>query len=177
MKIKDASNGKNEDHILSGNLETAKGVVSMHGNYSLTSDNTKALITSAMVWKDQISGNYLLNLRDSSDVGMWAFKISEKQYQDFSNATDDGRAKMLAQLIPITDDKGNKLTIVKELELPQSHAEQNLNSGYSNERIANLLKQKGLSVDSLSQEDIKKLILSESKSLGDISLSDLQRET
>lgn len=103
VKIKDASNGKNEDHILSGNLETAKGVVSMHGNYSLTSDNTKALITSAMVWKDQISGNYLLNLRDSSDVGMWAFKISEKQYQDFRNATDDGRAKMLTQLIPITD--------------------------------------------------------------------------
>lgn len=32
-------------------------------------------------------------------------------------------------------------------------------------------------MDSLSQEDIKKLILSESKSLGDISLSDLQRET
>lgn len=96
-----------------------------------------------------------LNLRDSSDVGMWAFKISEKQYQDFSNATDDERAKMLAQLIPITDDKGNKLTVVKELELPQSHAEQNLNSGYSNERIANLLKQRGLSVDSLSQEDIK----------------------
>ena len=177
VKIKDASNGKNEDHILSENLETAKGVVSMHGNYSLTSDNTKALITSAMVWKDQISGNYLLNLRDSSDVGMWAFKISEKQYQDFRNATDDGRAKMLTQLIPITDDKGNKLTVVKELKLPQSHAEQNLNSGYSNERIANLLKQRGLSVDSLSQEDIKKLILSESKSLGDISLSDLQRET
>ena len=45
-------------------------------------ESTKAYITSAMAWRDQISGDYLLNLQDSKDVGMWSFKISEKDYQD-----------------------------------------------------------------------------------------------
>lgn len=58
-----------------------------------------------MAWRDQISGDYLLNLRDSKDVGMWSFKISEKDYQDFKNASNEERAKMLTQLLPLKDEK------------------------------------------------------------------------
>lgn len=70
VKIKSSSNGRNEDGILSGNIDTANGVVKLTGNYSLVNSSSKAVITSAMAWKDQISGNYLINMRDSKDVGM-----------------------------------------------------------------------------------------------------------
>lgn len=105
VKIKAASNGKNEDTFLSGNLDKAHGVVTLEGNYSLVGESTKAYITSAMAWRDQISGDYLLNLRDSKDVGMWSFKISEKDYQNFKNASNEERAKMLIQLLPLKDEK------------------------------------------------------------------------
>ena len=177
VKIKAASNGKNEDTFLSGNLDKAHGVVTLEGNYSLVGESTKAYITSAMAWRDQISGDYLLNLRDSKDVGMWSFKISEKDYQDFKNASNEERAKMLTQLLPLKDEKGNKLEVMKEIQLPLSKAEQNLNTGYSNERMASFLKQRGFHVESLSKKDLQQLFASESKSLGNISLEQLQKET
>lgn len=176
VKIKSASNGRNEDGILSGNIDTAKSVVKLTGNYSLVNDSTKAIITSAMAWKDQISGNYLINMRDSKDVGMWSFKISEEQYLRFKNATNDERAKMLTDFIPIKDEQGNKLEVVKDLKLPLSHAEQNMDTGISNERLSKIVSSKGLPAEGLSKQDLQQLSLMEEKLKGNISLEELRKE-
>ena len=176
VKIKSSSNGRNEDGILSGNIDTANGVVKLTGNYSLVNSSSKAVITSAMAWKDQISGNYLINMRDSKDVGMWSFKISEEQYLRFKNATNDERAKMLTEFIPIKDEQGNKLQIVKDLKLPLSHAEQNLDTGMSNERLSKGVGLKGIPAEGLSREDLHQLTLMEDKMKGNISLEQLRKE-
>ena len=84
---------------------------------------------------------------------------------------------MLIQLLPLKDEKGNKLEVMKEIQLPLSKAEQNLNTGYSNESMASFLKQRGFHVESLSKKDLQQLFASESKSLGNISLEQLQKET
>lgn len=176
VKIKSSSNGRNEDGILSGNIDTANGVVKLTGNYSLVNSSSKAIITSAMAWKDQISGNYLINMRDSKDVGMWSFKISEEQYLRFKNATNDERAKMLTEFIPIKDEQGNKLQVVKDLKLPLSHAEQNLDTGMSNERLSKGVGLKGIPAEGLSKQDLHQLTLMEDKMKGNISLEQLRKE-
>ena len=176
VKIKSSSNGRNEDGILSGNIDTANGVVKLTGNYSLVNSSSKAVITSAMAWKDQISGNYLINMRDSKDVGMWSFKISEEQYLRFKNATNDERAKMLTEFIPIKDEQGNKLQVVKDLKLPLSHAEQNLDTGMSNERLSKSVGSKGILTEGLSKQDLHQLTLMEDKMKGNISLEQLRKE-
>ena len=176
VKIKSSSNGRNEDGILSGNIDTANGVVKLTGNYSLVNSSSKAIITSAMTWKDQISGNYLINMRDSKDVGMWSFQISEEQYLRFKNATNDERAKMLTEFIPIKDEQGNKLQIVKDLKLPLSHAEQNLDTGMSNERLSKGVGLKGIPAEGLSKQDLHQLTLMEDKMKENISLEQLRKE-
>ena len=176
VKIKSSNNGRNEDGILSGNIDTANGVVKLTGNYSLVNSSSKAIITSAMAWKDQISGNYLINMRDSKDVGMWSFKISEEQYLRFKNATNDERAKMLTEFIPIRDEQGNKLQVVKDLKLPLSQAEQNLDTGMSNERLSKGVGLKGIPAEGLSKQDLHQLTLMEDKMKGNISLEQLRKE-
>ena len=176
VKIKSSSNGRNEDGILSGNIDTANGVVKLTGNYSLVNSSSKAIITSAMAWKDQISGNYLINMRDSKDVGMWSFQISEEQYLRFKNATNDERAKMLTEFIPIKDEQGNKLQVVKDLKLPLSHAEQNLDTGMSNERLSKGVGLKGIPAEGLSKQDLHQLTLMEEKLKENISLEQLRKE-
>ena len=176
VKIKSSSNGRNEDGILSGNIDTANGVVKLTGNYSLVNSSSKAVITSAMAWKDQISGNYLINMRDSKDVGMWSFQISEEQYLRFKNATNDERAKMLTEFIPIKDEQGNKLQVVKDLKLPLSHAEQNLDTGMSNERLSKGVGLKGIPAEGLSKQDLHQLTLMEDKMKENISLEQLRKE-
>lgn len=176
VKIKSSSNGRNEDGILSGNIDTANGVVKLTGNYSLVNSSSKAVITSAMAWKDQISGNYLINMRDSKDVGMWSFQISEEQYLRFKNATNDERAKMLTEFIPIKDEQGNKLQVVKDLKLPLSHAEQNLDTGMSNERLSKGVGSKGIPAEGLSKQDLHQLTLMEEKLKENISLEQLRKE-
>lgn len=176
VKIKSSSNGRNEDGILSGNIDTANGVVKLTGNYSLVNSSSKAVITSAMAWKDQISGNYLINMRDSKDVGMWSFKISEEQYLRFKNATNAERAKMLTEFIPIKDEQGNKLQVVKDLILPLSHAEQNLDTGMSNERLSKGAGLKEIPAEGLSKQDLHQLTLMEEKLKENISLEQLRKE-
>ena len=176
VKIKSASHGRNEDGILSGNIDSAQGVIKLSGNYSLVNSSTKAIITSAMAWKDQVTGNYLINMRDSKDVGMWSFKISEEQYYRFKNASNDERAKMLTEFIPIKDEKGNKLQVIKDLKLPLSHAEQNLDSGISNERLSQIVTSKGIPTEGISKQDLQQLAYMEDNLSGNISLDELRKE-
>ena len=177
VKIKDASNGVLEDPVRSGRIEDADGVSVLNGHYNLVNDNVSAAITGAMAYKDQISGNYMLNMRESKDIGMWSYRITEEQYLAFKNADDDGKAKLLSTLIPITDEKKQPLSVVKEIQQPLSVAEKRVSS-YSenmdmkdtlqsgagrpyNERMADVLNKtifkdtEQIKVTALSETDVK----------------------
>lgn len=45
-----------------------------------------------------------MNVRTNKDVGMWSFKITEAQYNNFKYSTDEERAKLLTNMIPLTDE-------------------------------------------------------------------------
>lgn len=187
VKIKSASNGMMEDAARSGKLEDAAGVAVLKGKYDLVGDNASAAITSAMAYKDQISGNYMLTMRESKDIGTWSYKISEEQYLAFKNADDDGKAKLLSTIIPIRDEKQQPLSIVKAASLPLSTAENRLPS-YSentdmkesqnegekrpyNERMAEALNKtifkdtEHIKAEALSESDLKTLNLQEGKAV------------
>lgn len=130
VKIKSASNGQLEDKVYSGNIDSAKGVVSLNGDYCLVSGKSSAAITAAMAWKDEISGDYLINLRTNKDAGMWSFKISQEQYSKFQYATDEERASLLSSLLP-TDAKSNeKIKVVAASSIYQG--------GYMREQNTNI---------------------------------------
>lgn len=130
VKIKSASNGQLEDKVYSGNIDSAKGVASLKGDYCLVSGKSSAVITAAMAWKDEISGDYLINLRTNKDAGMWSFKISQEQYNKFQYATDEERASLLSTLLP-TDAKSNeKMKVVAASSIYQG--------GYMREQNANI---------------------------------------
>lgn len=129
VKIKSASNGLLEDKVYSGNIDSAKGVVSLKGDYCLVSGKSSAAITAAMAWKDEISGDYLINLRTNKDAGMWSFKISQEQYNKFQYATDEERASLLSTLLPSDAKSNEKIKVVAASSIYQGSymREQNAN--------------------------------------------------
>lgn len=130
VKIKSASNGQLEDKVYSGNIDSAKGVVSLKGGYCLVSGKSSAAITAAMAWKDEISGDYLINLRTNKDAGMWSFKISQEQYNKFQYATDEERANLLSSLLPSDAKSNEKMKVVAASSIYQG--------GYMREQNANI---------------------------------------
>lgn len=130
VKIKSASNGQLEDKVYSGNIDSAKGVVSLKGDHCLVSGKSSAAITAAMAWKDEISGDYLINLRTNKDAGMWSFKISQEQYNKFQYATDEERANMLSSLLPSDAKSNEKMKVVAASSIYQG--------GYMREQNANI---------------------------------------
>ena len=130
VKIKSASNGQPEDKVYSGNIDSAKGVVSLKGDYCLVSGKSSAAITAAMAWKDEISGDYLINLRTNKDAGMWSFKISQEQYNKFQYATDEERASLLSTLLPSDAKSNEKMKVVAASSIYQG--------GYMREQNANI---------------------------------------
>ena len=130
VKIKSASNRQLEDKVYSGNIDSAKGVVSLKGDYCLVSDKSYAAITAAMAWKDEISGDYLINLRTNKDAGMWSFKISQEQYNKFQYATDEERASLLTTFLPSDAKSNEKIKVVAASSIYQG--------GYMREQNANI---------------------------------------
>ena len=130
VKIKSASNGQLEDKVYSGNIDSAKGVVSLKGDYCLVSGKSSAAITAAMAWKDEISGDCLINLRTNKDAGMWSFKISQEQYNKFQYATDEERASLLSTLLPSAAKSNEKMKVVAASSIYQG--------GYMREQNANI---------------------------------------
>lgn len=130
VKIKSASNGQLEDKVYSGNIDSAKGVVSLKGDYCLVSGKSSAAITAAMAWKDEISGDYLINLRTNKDAGMWSFKINQEQYNKFQYATDEERASLLSTLLPSDAKSNEKMKVVAASSIYQG--------GYMREQNANI---------------------------------------
>ena len=99
---------------VSGNIAEAHEVASLKGDYSLYNDKTAYIITGATAWKDKISGDYVLNVRESADIGMWQFHLSEEQFNNFRNGDDEAKAKIIADVASFHDVQGNKFNIAKD---------------------------------------------------------------
>ena len=156
VKIKSASNGKLEDNTRSSYLDEAKDVVRLEGDYSLVSSKSSAAITGAMAWKDEISGDYLINLRTNKDAGMWSFKITEDQYTKFKYATNEERAQMLTSLLPFTDENKEKMKVVESASLYRGGyvKGQNANVSASLEKVLQDLEKAGIGYKIVNNRDL-----------------------
>lgn len=156
VKIKSASNGMLEDNTRSSYLDEAKDVVRLEGDYSLVSSKSSAAITGAMAWKDNISGDYTINVRTNKDAGMWSFKITEDQYTKFKYATNEERAQMLTSLIPLTDENKEKMKVVESASLYRGGyvKGQNANVSASLEKVLQDLKKAGLGYKIVNNRDL-----------------------
>ena len=156
VKIKSASNGMLEDNTRSSYLDEAKDVVRLEGDYSLVSSKSSAAITGAMAWKDNISGDYTINVRTNKDAGMWSFKITEDQYTKFKYATNKERAQMLTSLIPLTDENKEKMKVVESASLYRGGyvKGQNANVSASLEKVLQDLEKAGLGYKIVNNRDL-----------------------
>lgn len=156
VKIKSVSNGKLEDNTRSSYLDEAKDVVRLEGDYSLVSSKSSAAITGAMAWKDEISGNYTINVRTNKDAGMWSFKITEDQYTKFKYATNEERAQLLTSLIPLTDENKEKMKVVESASLYRGGyvKGQNANVSASLEKVLQDLKKAGIGYEIVNNRDL-----------------------
>lgn len=156
VKSKSASNGKLEDNTRSSYLDEAKDVVRLEGDYSLVSSKSSAAITGAMAWKDNISGDYTINVRTNKDAGMWSFKITEDQYTKFKYATNEERAQMLTSLIPLTDENKEKMKVVESASLYRGGyvKGQNANVSASLEKVLQDLEKAGIGYKIVNNRDL-----------------------
>lgn len=156
VKIKSESNGMLEDNTRSSYLDEAKDVVRLEGDYSLVSSKSSAAITGAMAWKDNISGDYTINVRTNKDAGMWSFKITEDQYTKFKYATNEERAQMLTSLIPLTDENKEKMKVVESASLYRGGyvKGQNANISASLEKVLQDLEKAGLGYKIVNNRDL-----------------------
>ena len=156
VKIKSASNGMLEDNTRSSYLDEAKDIVRLEGDYSLVSSKSSAAITGAMAWKDNISGDYTINVRTNKDAGMWSFKITEDQYTKFKYATNEERAQMLTSLIPLTDENKEKMKVVESASLYRGGyvKGQNANVSASLEKVLQDLEKAGLGYKIVNNRDL-----------------------
>lgn len=156
VKIKSASNGMLEDNTRSSYLDEAKDVVRLEGDYSLVSSKSSAAITGAMAWKDNISGDYTINVRTNKDAGMWSFKITEDQYTKFKYATNEERAQMLTSLIPLIDENKEKMKVVESASLYRGGyvKGQNANVSASLEKVLQDLEKAGLGYKIVNNRDL-----------------------
>lgn len=156
VKIKSASNGKLEDNTRSSYLDEAKDIVRLEGDYSLVSSKSSAAITGAMAWKDNISGDYTINVRTNKDAGMWSFKITEDQYTKFKYATNEERAQMLTSLLPLTDENKEKMKVVESASLYRGGyvKGQNANVSASLEKVLQDLEKAGIGYKIINNRDL-----------------------
>lgn len=117
VQIKSSKNGEMVDPYRSDRIDNSQTAAKLEGNYSLVIGKEATTITAAMAWKDEVSGNYTLNVRDGKDAGMWSFKITEAQYQAFCHATIPERANMLTTMIPWNEQIKGNVRVVETSQL------------------------------------------------------------
>lgn len=109
-----------------------------------------------MAWKDNISGDYTINVRTNKDAGMWSFKITEDQYTKFKYATNEERAQMLTSLIPLTDENKEKMKVVESASLYRGGyvKGQNANVSASLEKVLQDLEKAGIGYKFVNNRDL-----------------------
>lgn len=117
MKRKEEGDGI-EYAPVSGGLGEGHESASLKGNYALRdSKNGYMLITGATAWHDKITGDYVLNVRETGDIGMWQLHLSKEQFDAFRSGDDDAKAKIIGEAGNFHDTKGNKMEICKDSDL------------------------------------------------------------
>lgn len=104
----------------SGNIEDCKDAATLKGKYSLLHDDTAYIITGATAYLDKTSGEYILSVRESGDVGMWRFHMTEEQFNAFKNGDDAKKAEIIGQVGNFHDKQGNAYKIISDAELLRS---------------------------------------------------------
>lgn len=140
VQIKSSKNGEMVDPYRSDRIDNSQTAAKLEGNYSFVIGKEATTITAAMVWKDEVSGNYTLNVRDGKDAGMWSFKITEAQYQAFCHATIPERANMLTTMIPWNEQIKGNVRVVETSQLNRP-----LNTLQSNGNVQGEIKGLGVS--------------------------------
>lgn len=146
VQIKSSKNGPLTDPFRSDRLDNSQTATKLEGDYCFVVGKEATTITSATAWKDEISGNYTLNVRDGKDAGMWSFKITEAQYLAFKNAGSSEKAQMLATLIPWNEQfKGNvRVVATQDLHRPLGTLQANGTQKEIRPEVLEELKAKGI---------------------------------
>ena len=140
VQIKSSKNGEMVDPYRSDRIDNSQTAAKLEGNYSFVIGKEATTITAAMAWKDEVSGNYTLNVRDGKDAGMWSFKITEAQYQAFCHATIPERANMLTTMIPWNEQIKGNVRVVETSQLNRP-----LNTLQANGNVQGEIKGLGIS--------------------------------
>ena len=87
---------------------------------------------------------------------MWSFKITEAQYNNFKYSTDEERAKLLTNMIPLTDENKEKMKVVASNTLYQGGYTrgQNANIPPSLAKVLKDLKAAGLGYEIITSSNI-----------------------
>lgn len=100
VSIKSSSHGGLEDADKQLDIATAEGTARLSGSYSLIGDDYQAYLTDAVVWNDEKTGDYSLNVRTSKDAGVWSYKITKEQYDAFRQGNDTEKIKVISRVVP-----------------------------------------------------------------------------
>lgn len=103
-------------------IAEAAGVSSLNGKYSLVSGDpdgkyTAYIIESATAWHDKVKGGYTLSVRENGDNGLWQFRMTDAQYEEWSKATDARKAEMVAEIADFHDSEGKTYKAVSDADL------------------------------------------------------------
>lgn len=101
----------------SKNLGQATNAAEFNGRYSLLWSNEAYIITGATAWKDKVSGDYVLNVRESGDIGMWQFHMTEDQFNAFKKGDDAKKAEIIGQVGNFVDKAGHSYSVVPDSSL------------------------------------------------------------
>lgn len=112
VQIKSARNGQMEDAVRSDMLGNADSSTSLRGRFSFVIDGEATTITAATAWKDEVSQDYVLNVRDGKDAGVWTIKLTEQQYLAFRDASQMEKGKMVGTLMPWREDLKGKVKVM-----------------------------------------------------------------
>lgn len=104
---------------VSGSLAEGHESASLKGEYSLFDSKSKNIyiITGATAWHDKIGGDYVLNVRESGDIGMWQFHMSKEQFDAFRSGDDDAKAKIIEAVGDFHNAQGSRFTVEKDSSL------------------------------------------------------------
>lgn len=161
VSIRSARHGGYEDPYTSGKLSEANDVTLLKGDYYLAGEKYAAKIESAMMWKDSVSGSYVLAVKDSADNGLHTKALTDAEYHSFINAaTDADRVKMIPSLLSMKDLAGNAVTVFPAPTEDSGHELTFEEARNFNLRLASVVN--GIidpqHVEHLSDEQVKKIV-------------------
>lgn len=130
VAIKGYKPGGGENYAVpSGNIKEAQGAVSLGTNYSIINNNTFYIIEDATAVHDMAKNDYTLNIRESGDAGVWQFKMTPAQFEEWSKSDDAHKAEMINTIANFHDRFGNSYKTIADREILSGKAYRNISMG------------------------------------------------